>query len=76
MEESNSISLKCMCCGKTFNQESVILVPSSVNYFNIECPFCGLKTDWYDTPYRAFEAWKNREFANWTESAKAFYRKK
>lgn len=73
--------ITCPCCKKEFNIHEYALIPSEylsnkTLYYSIKCPQCGLKTDSYPTQERAFEAWKNREFANWTESAKAFYRKK
>ena len=87
MEESkssggfNGYSFTCPCCRKDFRVDKFVLIPA--DFFNpgnavfiIKCPQCGLKTDSYSSQEQAAEAWKNREFANWTESAKAFYRKK
>lgn len=62
----------CPCCGRRV-QLAYIYRPAGALF---KCPECGLSTDEYMEPIKAFEAWKNREYANWTESAKKFYKKK
>lgn len=69
--------IKCPCCRNVMELPDILLVPSNKagELFDIACPVCGLKTDSYDSPFKAVEAWKNREFANWTETAKEYYKK-
>jgi len=66
----------CPCCSHILKVEEIATVSADISpQFFLECGVCGLRTDSYETPVRAIEAWKSREFSNWTESAKSYYRR-
>lgn len=79
--DNPEIKVVCPCCGRHVQLKYNFWVnygtQLGAHLMNVsfECPECGLKTDEYLNAQVAFDAWKNREFANWTESAKAFYKK-